>query len=291
MAERTGSNTNRKKNRDPPVLDETQTEIRQMIREVVSRKSPKRVQDDDEGSGGYIDLKSNVELKMKPFLVDFDGGGGGGGGDGGGGGGSGGGVGVSGSSWGSMNSAASAGKPVNTTSDSMTNPMSPDKAATRSSPSRSSGVMDWDYEEDLLNRQALATQREMEKLKKKRNELRYAKKLEEMKREFQSDLALIKEKAERELHTRVTSLRSEKEARLRKVENFKSELKERIDALCRCYEEVSVRGVEVGREFKQVETKIIDEARGIVEQEKVKMETELRENMTELAGQLGVRGV
>lgn len=138
---------------------------------------------------------------------------------------------------------------------------------------------------------ALATQREMEKLKKKRNELRYAKKLEEMKKEFQIDLGNIKEQTERELHSRVTALRTEKDDRLRKVENFKSELKERIDALCRCYEEVSVRGVEVGREFNNAETKLIEEARGIVEKEKAKMEANLRENMTELAGQLSVRGV
>lgn len=131
----------------------------------------------------------------------------------------------------------------------------------------------------------------MEKLKKKRNELRYAKKLEEMKKEFQIDLGNIKEQTERELHSRVTALRTEKDDRLRKVENFKSELKERIDALCRCYEEVSVRGVEVGREFNNAETKLIEEARGIVEKEKAKMEANLRENMTELAGQLSVRGV
>lgn len=75
------------------------------------------------------------------------------------------------------------------------------------------------------------------------------------------------------------------------MENFKKDTKERIDALCRSYEEVNVRGFEVAREFASVETKIVDEARGMVEQEKAKMESDLRMSMTNLANELGVRGV
>ena len=73
--------------------------------------------------------------------------------------------------------------------------------------------------------------------------------------------------------------------------SFKVELKERIDALCRCYEEVSVRGVALATSFKEAEDKMIAEARNAVEIEKEALESNLRANLVELADKLKIDGV
>lgn len=115
-----------------------------MIRDVVSRKSPPRLENDDkDGSSGYINLKTNVELKMKPFLVDFD---------------TKAKLVVGRESRESRESRGSRGSGLgrNTTDDSINNPMEPVKRASKSPVRGSVGVMDWDYEEDLLNRQGEA---------------------------------------------------------------------------------------------------------------------------------------
>ncbi|GMH52064.1 hypothetical protein TrRE_jg3962 [Triparma retinervis] len=153
------------------------------------------------------------------------------------------------------------------------------------------GDLDWDAEEAELNKQAEATKREMAKLQRKRNMLRFAKKQEELKRSFTEQLQVAKQQTERELQSRISAMRVERKERVGKVESFKVELKERIDALCRCYEEVSVRGVALATSFKEAEDKMIAEARNAVEIEKEALESNLRANLVELADKLKIDGV
>lgn len=219
-----------------------------MIRSVVARgvSSPPRPSSGaGGGEGGYIDLREDVELKMKPFLVRDSGDGG-----------------------------AEVG----------------DVTIEASSTSPSFDVVDWDREEDLLARQAEATKAQMLKLQRKRDELRYAKRLEQGKKKYADDLKRVKEEAERQLQSRIHTLRAECTSRTSSITSFKSTLKSRIDALCRCYEEVSVREVDLRRSFKEAETRLVEEAKREVDGEKVRMEGELRKAMVEDAKVLGIQG-
>ena len=86
-------------------------------------------------------------------------------------------------------------------------------------------------------------------------------------------------------------MRTECTSRTSKITAFKSTLKSRIDALCRCYEEVSVREVDLRRLFKEAEERLVEEAKREVEGEKMRMEGELREAMVKDAKVLGIEGV
>jgi hypothetical protein len=147
---------------------------------------------------------------------------------------------------------------------------------------------DWEREEEILNRQALETKREMAKLTARRNQIRFAKKREEMKANYTKHLHEVKHVTERELQTRVSGLRAEGSERMREVDSFKSELKERIDALCRCYEEVSVRGVQMENAFKEAEDRLVDEAKKSILVEKERCEAELRREVADCAKQLDI---
>ena len=148
--------------------------------------------------------------------------------------------------------------------------------------------IDWDAEEELLNKQAEAAKREMAKLQKRRDRLRFNKRQGELKDEYTERLRVAKQQTERELQSRVAAIRTEAKDRINKVEAFKGEIKERIDALCRCYEEVSVRAVQMEAAFKEAEEKLVGEAKRAVAAEKDKCETELRRRVTELASELKV---
>ena len=64
------------------------------------------------------------------------------------------------------------------------------------------------------------------------------------------------------------------------------ELKERIDALCRCYEEVSVRALTVTNAFKEAEDKMVDEAKRAIGQEKKRLEIEMKTELVKLQREL-----
>jgi hypothetical protein len=61
--------------------------------------------------------------------------------------------------------------------------------------------------------------------------------------------------------------------------------------LCRCYEEVSVRGVALATSFKEAEDKLIAEAKNAVEIEKEALESHLRARLVNLADKLKIDGV
>jgi len=60
------------------------------------------------------------------------------------------------------------------------------------------------------------------------------------------------------------------------------QLKERIDALCRCYEEVSVRALTVTNAFKEAEDKMINEAKRAIEQERKHLEIEMKQELVKM---------
>ena len=125
----------------------------------------------------------------------------------------------------------------------------------------------------------------MAKLTKRRNEIRFMKKREELKKKYTAHLHEVKHVTEQELQSRVAGLRAEATKRMSGVESFKSELKERIDALCRCYEEVSVRGVQMENAFREAEERLVDEAKNSILVEKERSEAELRREVSEAAKQ------
>jgi len=134
--------------------------------------------------------------------------------------------------------------------------------------------IDWDAEEEVLRKQAEAAEKQMAALQKKRNLIQFKKRERELTTKNQERIKNNVNIAEKELRLRVQALRDEKDDRLSKVERFKGELKERIDALCRCYEEVSVRALTVGNAFEEAEKKLVDEARREVERESRRLEGE-----------------
>jgi hypothetical protein len=80
------------------------------------------------------------------------------------------------------------------------------------------GELDWDAEEAELNKQAEATKREMAKLQRKRNMLRFAKQQEQLKKSFTEQLQVAKQQTERELQSRISAMRVERKERVGKVE-------------------------------------------------------------------------
>jgi len=160
--------------------------------------------------------------------------------------------------------------------------------ATRSSSNFDFDGTDWEKEEDLLNRQAIETKREMAKLNKRRNEIKFMKRRSELKDEASKHLQEVKHATERELQAKVAGLRAEGRERMGEVERFKKEMKDRIDALCRCYEEVSVRGGQMENSFREAEERLIEEAKSCVMREKDRVEAELRRDVSEAAKKLDI---
>jgi hypothetical protein len=81
---------------------------------------------------------------------------------------------------------------------------------------------DWDLEEEMLNRQALEAKRSMALLAQRRNKVRFAKAQAGLKAKYTEHLRSAKHATERELQSRVASLRAEAADRMSSVASFKS---------------------------------------------------------------------